>query len=113
MKFMKNFISFYHNQFLPEHSNKSNVALHVVGTLLSAIFLIWALAHSYWWLVLLYPIVHGVPGIIGHRMFERDNSVGDLRINRRDFPLWWFIIANHILTYQIFLRAFTGRKETT
>jgi hypothetical protein len=46
------------------------------------------------------------PGLIGHRLFDRDAEVGDLRITRSDYPLWWFIRANHRMTLDVILRVF-------
>ena len=31
---------------------------------------------------------------------ERNTAVGDLRVTRTDFPTWWFIAANHRLTWE-------------
>lgn len=94
------FDEFYRHHFLPEHQHPANVALHVLATLASAAFLIAVLLLPWPWpgLALLYPIVHAAPGLIGHRLFERNAAVGDVRITRSDFPLWWFIAGNHRLT---------------
>jgi hypothetical protein len=101
MAFYKEFSRFYNNQFTAEHQNSLNIFMHVFGTVGSAVFLIWALTSTYWWLALLYPAVHALPGLLGHRLFEKSPELGNLRINRTDFPLWWFIIANHILTAKV------------
>ena len=53
------------------------------------------------WSILAFPIVHAAPGLVGHRLFDRDEELGDLRITRTDYPLWWFIIANHLLTFDV------------
>jgi len=74
--------------------------------LASAALVVWALAAGPWWLALFYPVVHVVPGLIGHRLFERDAERGDLRVGRRDYPGLWFIAANHRLAW----RALTGRR---
>jgi hypothetical protein len=49
--------------------------------------------------LLLFPVVHAVPGLIGHRLFQRsaDARVGDLRVLRTDFPLRYFLFGNHVL----------------
>ncbi|MEI7446071.1 MAG: Mpo1-like protein [Burkholderiales bacterium] len=98
------FDTFYRDTFLPEHAAPANVALHVAGTLASAAFVVMALASGAPAWALAYPVVHAVPGLLGHRLFERNAAVGDLRVTRRDFPPWWFIAANHRLTVQV-LRA--------
>jgi hypothetical protein len=105
------FDEFYRHHFLPEHQHPANVALHVAATLASAVFLIGTLMWPWPWplLALLYPIVHAAPGLIGHRLFERNAAVGDLRITRRDFPPWWFIAGNHRMTVAWLRSALTKR----
>ncbi len=96
------FSSFYRDHFLPEQLHPINVAMPVGATLASAAYLV-AAAVSPWpwpWLALLYPVVHAAPGLLGHRLFERNAAVGDLRVLRRDFPGWWFIVANHRMTFE-------------
>ena len=98
---------FYREVFLPEHRQPLNVALHVLGTLLSGALLVAALGSGAWWWALAYPVVHAVPGLIGHRLLERNAAVGDLRVTRRDYPPHWFIAANHRLTWE----CLAGRRE--
>ena len=100
------FSEFYKDHYLADHRHPANVALHIVGTLagLGLIGLSLILI-PYWW-ALLFPIVHAAPGLIGHRLFDRDDEVGDVRLFRTDFPLHWFIVANHILTAKVL----TGRR---
>jgi hypothetical protein len=95
------FSDFYTHTFLGEHQHPLTVALHVFGTLAGLVWLFalpW-LGHPLW--VLLFPAVHAVPGLIAHRLVERNAAVGDLRVTRKDFPAWWFIIANHRLTWEL------------
>ena len=101
-----NFERFYSEHFLPEHQHPVNVALHVLGTLLGLAFVPLALLSAWPWLVLLFPAVHAVPGLLGHRLLERNQAVGDLRVLRKDFSPLWFIWANHKLTWQLL----TGRR---
>ena len=89
--------------FLPEHQHPINQGLHVVGTIGSTVFAAAALISSRPWLALLYPIVFTVPGLLGHRIFERNMDVGDMRITRKDFPPHWFIIGNYLLSYELLL----------
>lgn len=101
------FEQFYREVFLAEHRHPINLALHVLGTLTSA-----ALVPGAWllgapWLLLLYPVVHAAPGLVGHRLFERDPAVGDLRVTRKDHSPWWFVAANHRLTWELL----TGRAR--
>ena len=100
-----NFSSFYHHVFLPEHQQTPNIALHVFGTLASAVFVIAMLIGGMPWLVLLYPVVHAAPGLLGHRYFERSAEVGDLRVTRKDFSPLWFIAGNHRMTWELMWRG--------
>jgi hypothetical protein len=102
-----NFSGFYRNHYLAEHQSTGNVAMHMLGTvaglaLLAAVFMG---SLSPWW-ILAFPIVHVAPGLLGHRLFERNKDVGDMRITRTDFPGYWFMIANHVLLF----RLLTGRR---
>jgi hypothetical protein len=99
------FAAFYHQHFRPEHAHPANVALHGLGVIagLAVLGLSAAQAINPWWAVS-FPLVHVAPGLIGHRLFERNAAVGDLRLSRVDFPLWWFIIANHRLAWDVVTR---------
>ncbi len=99
------FAAFYRQTFLPEHTDARNVALHVLGVLGGLAFVPFVLMSRAPWLVLLYPVVHAAPGLLGHRLFERNAAVGDLRVTRTDHPTWCFLVANHRLT----LELLTGR----
>ena len=100
--FAERFNHFYAHTFLPEHQHPATVALHHLGVVLGLVSLVAAaLAASKWsWLALLFPLVHAAPGLIAHRLFERNAVVGDVRITRKDYPLWWFILANHRMAWQ-------------
>ena len=103
------FADFYLEHFLPEHQQPLNVALHVAGTLAGLAWLPLTLLSAWPWLVLLFPVVHAVPGLLGHRLLERNAAIGDLRVLRSDFPRWWFIVANHRMTWD----ALRGRWPRT
>ena len=103
------FNDFYRNHFLPEHQHPATIGLHVFGTVLGTLFLGVILLSSWPYLAVLYPVVHAVPGLIGHRLFERNAAVGDLRVLRKDFSPLWFIAGNHVLTYEV-ARAALRRK---
>jgi hypothetical protein len=104
-RFTQRFETFYLTVFLAEHQVPANVFLHVVATVVSAAFVVWCAFSPWPWAAMAYPIVHGTPGILGHRLFERSLAVGDVRVTRTDYPLWWFIVANHRLTWEVM----TGR----
>lgn len=106
------FWTFYVSHFLQEHTHPLNVALHVVGTTASLAYVggvLWWLrehwAQAPWWslplALLLYPVVHAAPGLLGHKLFEPNPNVGDLRVLRTDFPGYWFLAANHVMTFNI------------
>ena len=98
---------FYREVFLPEHRHPVNVALHMLGTFAGLAFVPVVLAMPLAWYpaLLLFPLVHAAPGLLGHRLLERNITVGDARWRRRDYPRWWFIVANHRMTFE----RFTGR----
>jgi hypothetical protein len=100
------FADFYKLHYLADHQHPANVALHIAGTLAGLAWIAAAITIIPFWWALLFPIVHAVPGLIGHRLFDRDTEVGDVRLLRKDFPLYWFIVANHILT----ARVLTGQQ---
>ena len=95
----KDFSAFYRDVFLPEHRHPLNVALHIFGTLAGLAWIAVTLAAPGFWklAVLLFPVIHVAPGLIGHRLLERNEAVGDARWRRRDYPAWLFILANHRL----------------
>ena len=100
------FMTFYRDHYFAEHSHPANIALHVAGTLLGLGLIAAALTViSPWWL-LAFPVVHVGPGLIGHRFFERNPDVGDVRVLRTDVPVYLFLFANHLLTW----RLLTGRS---
>lgn len=94
-------MGFYRNTFRPEHQHPANILLHVFGVAASAALIVFAVYSGEWAWGLLYPVVHAAPGLIGHRLFERNAEVGDIRLDRTDHPLWWFIIANHLMVVDL------------
>lgn len=106
------FMTFYREVFLAEHSSTANVLAHMFGTILG---LAWLAASFFYWPVywaILFPVVHALPGLIGHRFFERNEAVGDMRFTRKDFPNAWFILGNHLMTAEVLLgRIPLGRKS--
>jgi hypothetical protein len=93
------FNDFYEQHFLPEHQHPINRGLHLLGT-----FAALAWVPAWLWLgqpawLLLFPVVHAGPGLVGHRLFERSAAVGDVRVLRKDFSPLWFIAANHRMAW--------------
>ena len=101
----RSFGQFYRGAFLDEHRHPVNAGLHVFGAVVSTVALGAALLAPGAWkfMALLYPVIHAAPGLIGHRLFERSEEVGDVRINRTDYPVPWFILANYIMTFELLM----------
>jgi hypothetical protein len=105
------FSDFYRSVFLPEHRHPANVALHVLGTVLGLALVPAALALGLPWLILAFPVVHAAPGLIGHRLFERNAAVGDIRVTRKDHSPLWFIAGNHRMSWELATRGFHWRSQ--
>jgi hypothetical protein len=104
------FKDFYANVFLPEHQHPINVALHVLGTVLALVHLVAVLLLVMPWWVLAFPVVHAAPGLLGHRLLERNLAVGDLRFARKDYSPLWFIAGNHVMTWELVFKGFYWRQ---
>jgi hypothetical protein len=100
------FSQFYRDHFLAEHRHPANIACHIAGTLAGLALIAAGLTVISPWWIILFPVVHAAPGLIGHRLFERNAAVGDVRVLRRDFPRRWFIAANHVMTAQTIAAMF-------
>ncbi len=59
---------------------------------------------------MLYPPALAVPDPIGHRVFERNPEVGDVRVLRRDISPLCFITGNPVMTFELLRHA--GRPRT-
>jgi hypothetical protein len=99
----QNFMDFYRTQYREEHRVRANVVLHLIGvaaglTVIGVGLTIWPI-----WTILLFPLAHAFPGLLGHRLFERDQTVGDVRVTRKDVPAWWFLVANHMLVVDLII----------
>lgn len=100
------FITYYRDQFLPEHEHPANIALHVLGVVLALALIVASLTIIPLWWALLFPAAQGIPGLIGHRLFERDEVVGDLRFTRQDAPIHWATLGGFLMA----ARLLTGRR---
>jgi hypothetical protein len=103
---MASFQSFYEDTFLDEHRHPVNVVLHLVGVAAGLALIGMAFGFGQPWAALAWPVAQTLPGLVGHRFFERHDGVGDVRVTRRDFPLWWFVVGNH----RLFLEVLLGRR---
>jgi hypothetical protein len=103
------FMDFYRKDYWDEHKVPVNIAIHMAGTIAGLLLLIASVTVISAWWALAFPVVHVVPGLIGHRLFERAEAIGDARIFRTDVPGWWFIIANHMMTARMLWATVTLR----
>lgn len=60
--------------------------LHIIGVfaglgVIAASLTVWPL-----WTILIFPVAHVAPGLIGDGLFDRDEQLGDVRLIRTDFP---------------------------
>jgi hypothetical protein len=99
------FKEFYATTYRDDHRHPANLALHIVGVIAGIAVLVTSVTVWPIWAALAFPVAHVVPGLIGHRLFDRDEAVGDVRITRTDYPLVWFLVANHMMA----VRVLTGR----
>jgi hypothetical protein len=95
------FTEFYATAYRDEHRHPVNLALHIVGVFAGLGVIAASVTISPWWTAFGFPIAHVAPGLLGHRLFDRDEDVGDLRLTRADFPLWWFLVANHLMAARV------------
>jgi hypothetical protein len=95
------FKTFYETTYRLEHQNPFNLTLHIIGVIAGIGVIIASLTVWPLWTGLAFPIAHVAPGLIGHRLFDRDEVIGDARLTRTDFPLWWFLVANHLMAVRV------------
>ncbi len=95
------FGTFYRTVYRQDHRHPANLALHILGVFLGLGLVAASLTVWPWWAMLGFPVVHAAPGLIGHRLFDRNADVGDIRVTRGDHPLWWFILANHRMAAEV------------
>jgi hypothetical protein len=105
------FWAFYHGAYHQEHQMWANRALHIIGTLAGLALLVACVTIIPIWWALAFPAVHAVPGLIGHRLFERNRELGDVRVLRSDYPNIWFIAANHIMTWDALLSVVGWKRR--
>jgi hypothetical protein len=103
------FWAFYRGAYQDDHKAWQNKALHIFGTLsgLALLAASFTFIPIYW--ALAFPIVHAVPGLIGHRLFDRNLELGDVRFIGGHYPNLWFMAANHLMTGETLL-ALLGVK---
>lgn len=95
------FRTFFRTVYRDDHCHPANLALHILGVIAGLALIAAGLTVWPWWVMFGFPVVHLLPGLIGHRLFDRNAAVGDLRLMRGDHPLWWFFLANHLMAAQI------------
>jgi hypothetical protein len=103
------FWTFYHGAYRDDHQTWQNKALHIFGTLSGLALLVASVTIIPIWWALAFPIVHAAPGLLGHRLFERNAELGDLRFVGGHYPNLWFMAANHVMAFEAVLWAITFR----
>jgi hypothetical protein len=92
------FKQFYNGAYRDDHATMGNRVFHIAGTLAGlALIAVSLTVVSLWW-ALAFPIVHAVPGLVGHRLFERNSALGDIRVFQGKYPGHWYMLANHMMT---------------
>ncbi len=95
------FSQFFATAYRADHRHPVNLALHIIGVFAGIALIIASLTVWPLWTIIGFPLVHVAPGLLGHRLFDRDAAVGDLRLTRTDYPLWWFLVANHLMAVRV------------
>jgi hypothetical protein len=109
-KHRSTFMDFYRGAYADDHATMPNRAFHLVGTFGGLALLIASVTIIPFWWALAFPIVHAVPGLIGHRLFERNLEVGDVRVFDGTYPGLWFMAANHLRAWESLL-ALLGKRR--
>lgn len=105
------FMDFYHGAYADDHATWPNRALHLFGTFSGLALIIASITVIPVYCVFAFPIVHAVPGLIGHRLFERNAALGDVRVFSGTHPSWWFMVANHLRGGEALLNLVRGRRR--
>jgi hypothetical protein len=95
------FKEFFETVYRSDHQHPLNLALHIIGVFAGLGVIVASLTVWPLWTMLTFPVAHVLPGLFGHRFFDRDERLGDVRLTRTDFPLWWFLVANHLMTFRV------------
>ena len=103
------FMQFYRGAYRDDHITRGNRTLHIAGTIAGLALLVASVTIIPIWWALAFPVVHAVPGLIGHRLFERNAKLGDVRVFQGGYPGHWFMAANHMMTARVFCDLVTLR----
>ena len=104
------FMQFYRGAYRDDHSTWGNRGFHISGTIAGLALLVASLTIIPIGWALAFPVVHALPGLVGHRLFERNADLGDARVFHGDYPGLWFIMANHMMTLHAIGRLFRVAK---
>lgn len=86
--------------YLSEHRLPANRLLHYIGTLVSAVVLIYALATQQWWLIILCLVLGYGPAWMGHFFVEKNRPA------TFQYPLW-----SLLADYKMCFLALTGKLK--
>jgi hypothetical protein len=105
------FKQFYNGAYRNDHATMGNRVFHIVGTLAGLALIAASLTILPLWWAFAFPVVHAGPGLIGHRLFERNSVLGDVRVFQGMYPGHWYMLANHIMTGHALLDILTLRAR--
>lgn len=105
------FKTFYKTAYRSDHVHPANLALHCIGVVAGLAVIIASVTIWPLWTAIAFPIVHVAPGLLGHRLFDRDEKIGNMRLMRKDFPLWWFVAANHLMAIDVFTLRWSSNSR--
>lgn len=97
----KKYTSFneFYPYYLSEHNNKTNRALHITGTALLIICLLFALITKTWWMLGLVPLIGYGFAWVGHFFIEKNKPATftyPFYSLASDFVMFWHFITGQL-----------------
>ena len=90
----------YYEFYLNKHKSPGNRRLHIVGNLLTLMFVVLVIWFGVWWLLLLTPFIVYLPAFPGHLFFEKNKpalfSSNPLWAKAADLRMMWDILRGKI-----------------
>ncbi|HKU97540.1 MAG TPA: DUF962 domain-containing protein [Vineibacter sp.] len=88
--------------YLREHAKPATRAIHYVGTILSMVILVWAVATQNWWWLIAVPLAGYGAAWIGHFFIEKNRPA------TFTYPVW-SLISDYKMCF-LFLTGQLGRE---
>ncbi|HEX2888137.1 DUF962 domain-containing protein [Vineibacter terrae] len=88
--------------YLREHAKPATRAVHYVGTILSMVVLVWAIATQSWWWLIAVPLAGYGAAWIGHFFIEKNRPA------TFTYP-FWSLISDYKMCF-MFLTGQLGRE---